>query len=68
MATISTQLRNFKEPTKEQLTQLFFSLPPDPPTNGDVSKGEKGSNELERMEISTTLTVSGEEPSVSTIS
>ena len=27
MATISPQLRNFKEPTKDQLTQLFFALP-----------------------------------------
>jgi len=28
MSTISTALRHFKEPTKEQLTQIFFSLPP----------------------------------------
>lgn len=27
MATISPQLRNFKEPTKDELTQLFFALP-----------------------------------------
>lgn len=27
MSTISTALRNFKEPTKDQLTQIFFSLP-----------------------------------------
>ncbi|KAI0358249.1 TBC-domain-containing protein [Trametes cingulata] len=27
MSTISTHLRNFKEPTKDQLTQLFFALP-----------------------------------------
>ena len=27
MATISTHLRNFKEPTKDQLTELFFALP-----------------------------------------
>ncbi|CAG7851504.1 Putative GTPase-activating protein AN11010 [Serendipita indica DSM 11827] len=31
MATISTHLRNFKEPTKEQAQRLFFSLPPNPP-------------------------------------
>ena len=28
MATISTSLRNFKEPTKEELTYIFFSIPP----------------------------------------
>ncbi|KAH9935980.1 TBC-domain-containing protein [Epithele typhae] len=27
MSTISPHLRNFKEPTKDQLTQLFFALP-----------------------------------------
>ena len=27
MATISTVLRSFKEPTREELTRLFFSLP-----------------------------------------
>ena len=27
MSTISTHLRNFKEPTKDQLTELFFALP-----------------------------------------
>ncbi|KAL1945053.1 hypothetical protein VTO73DRAFT_2673 [Trametes versicolor] len=27
MSTISTHLRNFKEPTRDQLTQLFFALP-----------------------------------------
>ncbi|KAJ7586400.1 hypothetical protein C8J56DRAFT_1051772 [Mycena floridula] len=26
MSTISTALRNFKEPTKDQLTQRFFSI------------------------------------------
>lgn len=32
MSIISTALRNFKEPTKEQLTEIFFSLPPLPKT------------------------------------
>lgn len=27
MSTISTALRNFKEPTKDHLTQIFFSIP-----------------------------------------
>ena len=29
MSTISTALRNFKEPTKDELNRLFFSLPPE---------------------------------------
>ena len=28
MATISTQLRKFKEPTRDELTRHFFALPP----------------------------------------
>lgn len=74
MATISTHLRNFKEPTKDQLTQLFFSLPVDPQieTNSNEKASPPGNDvdggELERMEISATLSlgVSGvEEPYVS---
>jgi hypothetical protein len=30
MATISTQLRDFKEPSKDQAIRLFFALPRDP--------------------------------------
>lgn len=52
MAMISTQLRNFREPTKDQLTQLFFSLPLD----AQVGVGEKV-NEQERMDISAVLTL-----------
>lgn len=71
MATISTHLRNFKEPTKDQLTQLFFSLPVDPQIESDnVEKGNGSANgaDMERMEISATLSlgISGvEEPYVS---
>ena len=77
MATISTHLRNFKEPTKDQLTQLFFSLPVDPQIEGvpekekEKASGSSGNGgDLERMEISATLTlgVSGvEEPYVSSV-
>lgn len=52
MSTISTHLRNFKEPTREELNLLFFSLPLDAETHG----GEK-SEELEKMEISAVLTL-----------
>ncbi|KIK54291.1 hypothetical protein GYMLUDRAFT_249618 [Collybiopsis luxurians FD-317 M1] len=40
MFTISTALRNFKEPTKEQITQNFFSLP-SVPAGKDVGGVEK---------------------------
>lgn len=50
MATISTQFRNFKEPTKDQLLRNFFSLPPLPIL--DTSGSEKdGSLPLDRVEI-----------------
>ncbi|KAJ3521706.1 hypothetical protein NM688_g8980 [Phlebia brevispora] len=54
MATISTQLRNFKEPTREQLNLLFFSLPLDAESHG----GDKSiTGELEKMEISAVLSL-----------
>lgn len=56
--SISSQLRNFKEPTKEQQTHLFFALPPDRPAT------EKDA-ELEKMECQASLVVSGEEVFVS---
>ena len=62
MATISTQLRNFKEPTREELNLLFFALPVDAETHA----GRKDANsELEKMEINAVLClgVQGEEDS-----
>jgi hypothetical protein len=50
MATISTALRDFKEPTKEQLTQIFFSLPPD-------ATEKKGHQEAEKMDINAVLSL-----------
>ncbi|KAH9893221.1 TBC-domain-containing protein [Cubamyces lactineus] len=47
MSTISTHLRNFKEPTKDQLLHLFFALPPSvnpPPANGAGSGAGGGGN------------------------
>jgi hypothetical protein len=44
MATISTALRNFKEPSKDQLIQAFFSIP---------SKNE----EVNKMEINAVLSL-----------
>lgn len=53
MATISTALRHFKEPTKEQLIEIFFSLPPSVETDGEKTEGEN----VEKMEINAVLSV-----------
>lgn len=69
MSTISTQLRNFKEPTKDQLTEIFFSIPP-----AELSAARNGGTppeklpneeETEKMEINAVLSlgVQGEEDS-----
>ncbi|KAF7974120.1 hypothetical protein HWV62_13331 [Athelia sp. TMB] len=63
MSTISTQLRHFKEPTKDELTEIFFSVPP----AGLNVPSEKlpGEEPLEKMEINAVLSlgVQGEEDS-----
>ncbi|TFY68288.1 hypothetical protein EVG20_g3622 [Dentipellis fragilis] len=62
MATISTQLRNFKEPTKDQHTELFFSIPR---TESAIS-GKGGVDDgHDRMEINAVLSlgIQGEEDS-----
>ena len=59
MTTISTQLRKFKEPTKEELFRFFFSLPPEEQLQDDgvsVSKDEKDS-ESHKMDISVVLSL-----------
>jgi hypothetical protein len=57
MATISTHLRTFKEPNKEQALRLFFSLPPNP------SPAEVGDSPYEKFEINSVLTLEGQEDS-----
>ena len=61
MAIISTQLRNFKEPTKDQLTEIFFSLPARSSYSADSHVAES----IEKMEINAVLSlgVAGEEDS-----
>jgi len=49
MSTISTALRNFKEPTKEQLTHIFFSLSSD-----DVADNKSEQN-VDKMEINAVM-------------
>ncbi|GLB43224.1 putative TBC-domain-containing protein [Lyophyllum shimeji] len=54
MSTISTALRNFKEPTKEQLTQIFFSLP----SAGLLDGLEKTDGQyVEKMDINAVLSL-----------
>ena len=46
MAAIASQLRNFKEPGKEQLTHLFFALP-----NADGKPPDESHANLESLDI-----------------
>lgn len=58
MSTISTALRNFKEPTKEQITQNFFSLPSVP---AEVGKDARQADEaVEKMDINAVLSLGAE--------
>lgn len=59
MATISTALRHFKEPTKEQLTQIFFSLPPLEHSEDDGKNGQESS----KMDINAVLSLGEAEDS-----
>lgn len=54
MATISTSLRNFKEPTKEELTYIFFSIPPF--ESGNLGGDDVG-QEVDKMEINAVLSL-----------
>ncbi|PFH46202.1 hypothetical protein AMATHDRAFT_70349 [Amanita thiersii Skay4041] len=51
---ISTALRNFKEPTKDQLTQIFFSIPPTSATNDPPTSAVQ---DVEKMDISAVLSL-----------
>ncbi|EJD07449.1 TBC-domain-containing protein [Fomitiporia mediterranea MF3/22] len=54
MATISTVLRNFREPTREELTRIFFSLPPDDVesvSNGSSSKNGTNGKAGEKLNL-----------------
>ncbi|KAJ3893867.1 rab-GTPase-TBC domain-containing protein [Lentinula edodes] len=63
MSTISTALRDFKEPTKEQITQNFFSLASIPAAIGKDAR--EADDEVEKMDINAVLSlgVEGEEDS-----
>ena len=52
MSTISTALRHFKEPTKEQLTEIFFSLPP-----SGSGESQSSGDDVDKMDINAVLSV-----------
>jgi hypothetical protein len=53
MSTISTQLRNFKDPTKDQIIELYFCIPP-------KDAAAPSPDEVERIEINATLSAGPE--------
>ena len=57
MSTISTQLRNFKEPSKEQLLHLFFSIPEPPDISSSKDDDKQGTPEAEKMDINAVLSL-----------
>jgi hypothetical protein len=52
MAAIASQLRNYKEPGKEQLTHLFFALP-----GADGKPVEEPYASLESLDINAVLSL-----------
>lgn len=60
MSTISTALRHFREPTKEQLTQMFFSLPA--LESGDEAEKSDG-QDVSKMDINAVLSLGEAEDS-----
>lgn len=58
MTTISTSLRTYKDPSKEDQTRLFFALPSEEKA-GEVGAGMGG----EKMEINAVLTLQHQEDS-----
>lgn len=61
MATISTALRNFKEPSKDQIIQTFFSIPSSTTHNVTIGVGSSHKNgdeeEVDKMEINAVLSL-----------
>ncbi|PPR07735.1 hypothetical protein CVT24_003733 [Panaeolus cyanescens] len=60
MSTISTALRHFKEPTKDQLTHIYFSIPLS--GSGAINETNNG-QEIEKMDISAVLSLGEAEDS-----
>ena len=49
MATISAELRNHKEPTKDEVTKMFFGIPDDEKRDDEELEGNgNGSSQVGR--------------------
>jgi hypothetical protein len=56
MSTISAQLRNFKEPDRDEQSLLFFAIPPRHVKGHGVSQNDAGDG-LHKMEINAVLSL-----------
>ena len=59
MSTISAQLRNFKEPDRDEQSLLFFAIPPSHINDHGVSQNNTGDG-LQKMEINAVLSLAAE--------
>jgi TBC1 domain family member 8/9 len=59
MSTISAQLRNFKEPDRDEQSLLFFAIPPRHVKSHGVSETNTG-DDFHRMEINAVLSLAAE--------
>lgn len=59
MSTISAQLRNFKEPDRDEQSLLFFAIPPRHVKVHGVSQNDAGDG-LQKMEINAVLSLAVE--------
>ena len=55
MATISAELRNHKEPTKDEVTKMFFGIPEEKKRSGE--EGGVNGKAVDRMEINAVLSM-----------
>jgi TBC1 domain family member 8/9 len=68
MSTISAQLRNFKEPDRDEQSLLFFAIPPSHVNDFGVGQNNPGDGH-HKMEINAVLSIvsdSAEDPYVRT--
>ncbi len=59
MTTISAQLRNFKEPDRDEQSLLFFSIPPSHVKGSGVSQNN-AEDDFHKMEINAVLSLAAE--------
>jgi TBC1 domain family member 8/9 len=59
MSTISAQLRNFKEPDRDEQSLLFFAIPPDH-FKGAATALKSPGDGYHRMEINAVLSLAAE--------